>query len=173
MEKLIATIQFIGLALFSAQVPNTPGLQVLLPRVEAHIHAATEEPPPVDPDIDFTRTTTEVPPHRAYIIYKEDDFLSEIGWTSLDLPEQNIRPETATPLPRYKYVALSGELVKFYTDGVNTAVSSVPRRCQSLSAAIESLWAISPHASAFPPDSSAPVQRSSLGPKTDAVSTHS
>jgi len=119
MKELIATIHFIGLALFSSQVPNVPGLHVLVPRVESHVHEEIQ----LTDDVDFLQAKT-VEPHQAFIIYDQNDFLTEIGWTSESLPAHLTRTNVSEP-PRYRFVRLSGELVKFHTDGRNATVQNV------------------------------------------------
>jgi hypothetical protein len=145
MNELIATIHFIGLALFSTQVPNAPGLNVLLPRVESHQHAIVKTLEPVAiatepgtivpepgtivtdpvPIVTATPATTEVEPHQAFIIYDQRDFVEEVGWSPADVPAHMIRPGTVNP-PRYRFVRLTGERVRFHVDGKNVAVGNVP-----------------------------------------------
>lgn len=127
MNELIATIHFIGLALFSTQVPDAPGLHVLLPRVESHQHEAPQAETIDGTTEEVTITTEEtrvVEPHQAFIIYDQRDFVEEIGWTPEDVPAHLIRQDTTNP-PQYKFVRLTGEQVKFHADGGNATISDL------------------------------------------------
>lgn len=141
MKELIATIHFIGLALFSTQVPNEDGLRVLLPRIE-HRQAAANKTTTTTTNTTTATTTTlnkqvltrdplndhisikAVESHNAYIIFEEDDLLQEIGWKSDAVPAHMIKE--SDPPVRYRLVRLNGERVTFLANGVNPPAAAAP-----------------------------------------------
>lgn len=137
MKELIATIHFIGLALFSTQVPNEPGLRVLLPRIENrekavtktatnnHHVTLTKQALTRDPHTLTGNTAINaVESHNAYIIFAEEDLLQEIGWTSEGVPAHMVK--ASDPPVRYRLVRLNGERVTFLANGVNPPAAAAP-----------------------------------------------
>lgn len=129
MKELIATIHFIGLALFSTQVPNEDGLRVLLPRIENRERAVskattltkqvvTKDTLPGMVDIKAVES------HNAYIIFEEEDLLQEIGWQSETVPAHMVKE--SDPPVRYRLVRLNGERVTFLANGVNPPAVAAP-----------------------------------------------
>ncbi|HEX8411827.1 MAG TPA: hypothetical protein VF883_23465 [Thermoanaerobaculia bacterium] len=130
MKELIATIHFIGLALFSSQVPNEDGLRVLLPRIEHRERAVTTttltgQVVTRDPlTLTGTSAIRAVESHNAYIIFEEDDLLQEIGWKSEAVPAHMVKE--SDPPVRYRLVRLNGERVTFLANGVNPPAAAAP-----------------------------------------------
>ncbi|HEX6086585.1 MAG TPA: hypothetical protein VF266_18795 [Thermoanaerobaculia bacterium] len=116
MDK-IALIHFIGLALFSTQVPGNEGaLRVLLPRIEQHQSITNHTMTSAG---DGT-TMRRIESHVAAVIYRESDMLQEIGWESEAVPEHMLVPTTGAPVP-YRMARLDGERLTFLATGDNAA----------------------------------------------------
>ena len=115
MRELIATIHFIGLALFSTQVPGENGLRVLLPRIESK---HTGHRIPLTPSEETVQASIES--HVAAIVYDGSAVLQEIGWTPEDLPSQMVAPSASTT--KFRMVRLNGERITFHATGSNPAV---------------------------------------------------
>ncbi|HEV7240102.1 MAG TPA: hypothetical protein VGQ36_12755 [Thermoanaerobaculia bacterium] len=98
-----AIIQFIGIVLFSAQIPNDPGIHAIVPRI-AHSH---------HPNTTVVSFVEGVEDHKAVILYRAEDRLTG---SPLWKPKK---------LRNWEYVELNGERVQFITDGGNDA-SAVP-----------------------------------------------
>ena len=108
MDTTTAIIQFIGIVLFSAQIPNDPGVHAIVPRIEHHTHTQLNySKVSVKPNAD----ATGVEDHVAVIIYREQDRLHKVGgW----------RPDGALR-NGWEYVRLNGEHVQFLSNGANAA----------------------------------------------------
>jgi hypothetical protein len=107
MDATTAVIQFIGIVLFSAQVPNDPGVHAILPRLAhaEHAHLSSGNAANIIKDV------TGIEEHVAVIIYREEDRLHRVGgWRS----EGTLRNG-------WEYVRLRGEQVQFLTNGANDA----------------------------------------------------
>ena len=116
MDK-IAIIHFIGLALFSTQVPGNEGaLRVLLPRIEQHQSATTNH---TMTSSGTGTTMRRIESHVAAIIYKESDLLQEIGWDTEPLPSHMLAPNAAPAT--YRLARLDGERLTFMATSDNAA----------------------------------------------------
>jgi hypothetical protein len=100
MDTTTAIIQFIGIVLFSAQVPNDPGIHAILPRI-GHVHTLPAHLATVPDDA--------VENHVAVILYRKEDRLHNVGGWRADGFLKN----------GWEYVLLDGERVQFLTDGEN------------------------------------------------------
>jgi len=106
MNEMIATIQFVGLCLFTTAVPPHDRMNVLLPRSEA-------SQPSRQSWLPWRRKAAPaIEEHSAVIVFRDEDAQAEIGWTSQDF----------TPDAAFQYVRLSGETVTFHTTGPNVAI---------------------------------------------------
>ncbi len=133
MDTTTAIIQFIGIVLFSAQVPNDPGLHAIIPRI-GHVHKQQIE---VLPKLDTqsqqnqAALTTMVAPsgvenHFAAIIYRDADRVDKAGGWQYD----------GTLANGWRYVELDGDQVQFLTNGANEDAqipANLPRTGGSLS----------------------------------------
>ena len=134
-ELLVATIHFVGLALFSSQVPGEQGLRVVLPSLEQHQTHHAEAAPAPAPTRGLTTTkmltsdnmtqleTLTIEPHVAAIVYDERAFREQTGWPSEPVPAKMVIPSTAGTTPVYRMVRLNGERVTFDAQGSNPAVA--------------------------------------------------
>ena len=91
-------VHFVGLALFSSQVPNDCGLKAILPRVfytaSKTAQAATK--------------TRHVEDHEAVLIFRTDSYVSGSTWGK-PIPVPKIKGQTGS----YEYVKLNGDRVRF------------------------------------------------------------
>jgi hypothetical protein len=104
-------ILFVGLTLWSQQIPNDCGVKAILPRVEHTTHAGSAHglatsPSPV--------SLLPVQKHRAAIVFPRYSFRSQNGWGApTELPEQNLTDESEKLL----FVPLDGDSLRFDTNG--------------------------------------------------------
>jgi hypothetical protein len=115
-----AIIQFIGIVLFSAQVPNDPGVHAIIPRI-GHDHQQTVE--------SFVDGVEE---HKAVILYRKEDLLHTGGWRADHVLHNG-----------WEYVELDGERVEFVTDGRNGA-AEIPLQLPHTGGGLCSTYAVKP-----------------------------
>src|SRR5687767_7063085 len=103
MDTTTAIIQFIGIVLFSSQVPNDPGVHAILPKIghAEHVHYLANPKPDAN--------ATGVEDHVAAIIYRERDRLHRVGGWKKD---GDLKSD-------WEYVLLRGEHVQFLTNSAN------------------------------------------------------
>jgi hypothetical protein len=121
--NLIAIIHFLGLALFSTQVPGEEGaLRVLLPRIEQQQHQQhqTVNASMTSGSSDAVMMRT-IEPHVAALIFKEKDLLQEINWESEPVPDHMLQP-FAQKEP-WRLVRLDGESITFKPSAENAPVT--------------------------------------------------
>ena len=106
MEPTSAVIQFIGIILFSASIPNDPGVHAILPRI-GHVHQI--QAPGSPPSSEQESFVDGVEDHVAVIMYRREDRLSLVGGWRADGMLQN----------GWEYVRLDGEHVQFLSNGKN------------------------------------------------------
>jgi hypothetical protein len=110
MDPTTAIVQFIGIVLFSAQVPGDPGLHAIMPRI-GHVHKSEFHQLP-DPDAETNMTrigSAGVENHVSVIMYRDEDRLyPNGGWKS-----------DGTLANKWSYVALNGERIRFLANGTN------------------------------------------------------
>lgn len=108
MDTTTAIIQFIGIVLFSSQIPNDPGVHAIVPRIEheAHVHLSYG-----DANTKPKTNVSGVEDHAAVIIYRRRDRLHKVGGWKAD---GGLRSD-------WEYVRLDGEHVQFLTNGANAA----------------------------------------------------
>ena len=101
-----AIIQFIGIVLFSANVPGDPGVHAIVPRIEhaqhQHISFGATQAQNINP-------APGVEDHAAVIIYRTEDRLSRAGNWKKDGTLKN----------GWEFVELDGEQLQFLSNGVN------------------------------------------------------
>jgi hypothetical protein len=111
MDKATDVIVFfVGLTLWSQQIPNDCGVKAILPRVEhttgkgsAHSPAASPSPISVLP----------IPKHQAAIVFPKYSYLSQNGWgVPEELPGQTLTNDSGKLL----FVRLNGDTVHFLTN---------------------------------------------------------
>ena len=120
-----AIIQFIGIVLFSASVPNDPGVHAILPRIGEiqHIHNTSAQ----SPKPQATLSPIGVETHVSVIMYRGEDRQSGSGtWKQ----KGNLKNG-------WEYVMLDGEQVQFLTNGTNN-VPEVPTELPDASPLTES-----------------------------------
>ena len=94
MDISTAIIQFIGIALFSAAIPEDPGVKAIVPRIG-------------DSDDGTAISFIDgVEKHKAVILFRQEDRLHNVGGWRAD----------ATLPSGWQYVELDGEYVQFITD---------------------------------------------------------
>jgi len=97
-----AIIHFIGIVLFSAQIPDDPGVHAIIPRIGSTTTA-----------VSFISNVEE---HTAAIIYRQEDLLEKsTAWKTITAPNRD-----------WEYVVLDGERVQFVTDDGNSDPVSPP-----------------------------------------------
>jgi hypothetical protein len=119
MIKLVATIHFIGICLFTTAASNDGKLYVVLPRIQAtgmhqHMNLQATRPRPAPASQSQSGSTPGlggVENHTAFLAFRDVDFLTVAGWTPQALPGQ----------PGYQYIVLSGETISFNTNAANPA----------------------------------------------------
>lgn len=111
MDTTTAIIQFIGIVLFSAQIPDDPGVHAILPRI-GHVHKSDLHNMP---KLEAKQTGDEhlsasgIENHFTVIMYRDADRLYKTGgWRS-----------DGTLANGWSYLALDGERVQFLTHGDN------------------------------------------------------
>jgi hypothetical protein len=104
-------IFFVGLTMWSDQIPNDCGVKAILPRVHTTMTPGATVP-------------IHVQDHVAAIIFHADSFVSQEGWDEVKtLPAGTTTPTPpggTTPTPPagvFKYVVLDGDPVRFVTNG--------------------------------------------------------
>jgi hypothetical protein len=114
-----AIIQFIGIVLFSAAIPQDPGVHAILPRIEAQTHAE-HYVNPGDAKQDAQMSAMGVQEHVAVILYRDEDVISRgKGWR-----------RTGSLKNGWEFVELDGEQVQFLTNTENaqpTIPGDIPR----------------------------------------------
>ncbi|HUR80551.1 MAG TPA: hypothetical protein VM733_07280 [Thermoanaerobaculia bacterium] len=116
---VVATIHFLGLAMFSTQVPPDEGaMRVLLPRVEQQ-HKMTMTS---SSGGSMEQMVKSVESHVAAVIVKESDLLQEINWESEPVPEHMLE-DWAQKTP-YRMVRLDGETLTFMPSVDNKPVAT-------------------------------------------------
>ncbi len=119
--NLIATIHFLGLALFSTQVPREEGaLRVLLPRIEQQQHQQHANAPMLSASSDPALMRT-IEPHVSALIFRTSDLLQEINWESEPVPVHMLQPY-AQKEP-WSMVRLDGESITFMPTAENSPVT--------------------------------------------------
>lgn len=108
MTETIATIYFLGLALFSDRVPDHPGVHALLPHIKERAAVAGHR---------------HVEPHIAGIIFAKSDLKETIGCTLEEAPEHLIATSDTAPAEPHLMLPLDGEQVSFFTGGENYSVN--------------------------------------------------
>ena len=110
MDPTTAIIQFIGIVLFSAAVPDDPGLHAIIPRI-GHVHKSEFHnlPPEEAPENLASVGKQEVENHISVIMYRDEDKLYNVGGWRADGDLAN----------GWKYLALNGERIRFISDGSN------------------------------------------------------
>lgn len=143
MSATEVIIQFVGLCLFSAGVPNDPGVHAILPRITSGLHehatdvelgqastrdarsargaAVTEESAS-----QVRRGATPAPPagaiepHVTMLVFHKDLVDNDSQWPVAMIPGGG------NPLKDYRQVTLNGEHVTFLAHGVNPPLTSLP-----------------------------------------------
>ena len=96
-------IFFVGLTLWSEQLPNDCGVKAILPRVVQTISTGTMP------------SESHLEDHKAALIFRRESLVSQTGWEEVKtLPKRN--PDSTTE-PVYQYVSLDGDSVRFLTNG--------------------------------------------------------
>lgn len=111
MDTTTAIIQFIGIVLFSSQVPNDPGIHAILPRI-GHVHKSDlHTMPKLDPKQTGEQhlSPTGIENHVSVIMYRDADRLYKTGGWRSDGGLAN----------GWSYLALDGERVQFLTHSGN------------------------------------------------------
>jgi len=108
MDTTTAIIQFIGIVLFSAQVPNDPGVHAILPRI-GHVHTIHSNNTTAGPAEEQESFIDDVESHVAAILYRKTDRLDIPGAWRADGTLKN----------DWQYVLLDGEHVQFLSNGRN------------------------------------------------------
>jgi hypothetical protein len=127
MDTTTAVIQFIGIVLFSSQVPNDSGVHAILPRIgHVHqIHGQQTVPTTNDPNKSFVDPGVES--HVAILMYHKNDRIPG-GWRRDGVLNNG-----------WEYVRLDGERVQFLTNSSNAPPSiptSLPRAAAAPSCTI-------------------------------------
>jgi hypothetical protein len=100
-------IFFVGLTLWSEQVPYDCGVKAILPRVG---HSVPAVPTGTVPEPEHA-----IENHKAALIFRAESLVSQTGWDEVrTLP---LREPGSTTEPVYKYVVLEGDSVRFLTNG--------------------------------------------------------
>lgn len=114
-----AIIQFIGIVLFSSQIPGDPGAHAIMPRIGS-----------TSTSISFVSGVEE---HKAVILYRDDDLLEKsTAWRARPAPNNG-----------WQYVELDGERVQFFSDADNP-VPAVPALLPRVGAGICTSFAVAP-----------------------------
>jgi hypothetical protein len=91
-------IHFVGLALFSSQVPNDCGLKVILPKV---VYTAPKT-------VEAANKMHHVEDHQAVLIFRTDSYIPTSSWGKpVRVPK--LKGQTVS----YEYVTLDGDRVRF------------------------------------------------------------
>lgn len=118
-------IFFVGLTLWSQQIPNDCGVKAILPRVEhttcdGSAHGPAASPSPV--------SLLPIQKHQAAIVFPKYSFLpktsplSQDAWgTPEELPGQNLTNDSEKLL----FVRLDGDLVRFLTNGATNVPANL------------------------------------------------
>jgi hypothetical protein len=91
-------VHFVGIALFSSQVPNDCGLKVILPKV---VYTAPKTAQAV-------KKTNHVEDHAAVLIFRTDSYVPGSSWGK-PIPLPKTKGQTVS----YEYVKLDGDRVRF------------------------------------------------------------
>lgn len=102
MSATEAIVQFIGIVMLTASVPNDPGVHAIVPRIERRQFRGVAV------------GGAGVETHTAVILYQKADKLGISNWTPTAFQQA------------WEYVVLKGERLQFVTSAVNGA-SSIPR----------------------------------------------
>lgn len=112
---------FVGLALWSEEVPNDCGVKAILPRVEhttcgENVHHPAASPSPV--------SLLPIQNHQAAIVFpgysfvRESSLLAQNGWGA---PQELPGQDSAEDDEKLLFVKLDGESVRFLTNGATNA----------------------------------------------------
>jgi hypothetical protein len=96
-------IFFVGLTMWSDQVPNDCGVKAILPRIQTR------------PDT-VAMLSRHVEDHVAAIIFPAESFESQEGWDEVKTMQAGATT-TTPPSGVFKYVVLDGDPVRFVTNG--------------------------------------------------------
>ncbi|HYK05845.1 MAG TPA: hypothetical protein VE974_29130 [Thermoanaerobaculia bacterium] len=108
-------IFFVGLTVWSEQIPSDCGVKAILPRV-VHEKQRSQEPTP------------HVQNHAAGIVFRADSFVSLEGWECPRIlgTDQSVPCDAATaPTEAFWYVLLDGDPVRFLTNGATNVPASL------------------------------------------------
>lgn len=112
-------ILFVGLTLWSQQIPNDCGVKAILPRVEhtacdGSAHGPAASPSPV--------SLLPIQNHQAAIVFPKSSLLSQTGWGDPEeLPGQNVADDGEKLL----FIRLNGDLVRFHTNEATNVPSNL------------------------------------------------
>lgn len=119
MDTSTAIIQFIGIVLFSAQIPNDPGVHAILPRITEDHHHVQMISSKTETDSENVSFVDGVEEHVAVIFYRKKDLLDTVGSWRQDGTTSN----------GWEWVELDGEHIQFISDAKNdepTIPASLP-----------------------------------------------
>src|SRR5882757_3262711 len=99
-------VHFVGIALFSNQVPNDCGLKVILPRI---VHAAPKVATAANKGPSATSSaSSHVENHQAVLVFRTDSYVPGSSWGK---PTPLTKPDARGV--KYEYVKLDGDRVRF------------------------------------------------------------
>jgi hypothetical protein len=112
-----AVIRVVGIAMVTNQVPNDPGIHIILPAIHGVMTMPPinlQQPTPISQTI-FRQRRQEptVEEHKAVLIFRQCNFATAPNWQVNDLPN----------FPGVKYVDLTGSIIQFVGNKSNAAAS--------------------------------------------------
>lgn len=126
MDVTQVIIHFVGLALFSASVPNDPGVHAILPRITSSFHRHERIHVP-----EISQARMQSLPHIQYGSGVEDHVAMLVYPAAIEDPASPWKgaaiPGAAPALSSYKQVTLNGEHVRFLADGPNHSLTALPQ----------------------------------------------
>ena len=134
MSATEAVVQFIGIIMMTAGVPNDPGVHAIVPRIERSGLGSPVERRQAVPRTQ--RSAAGIVPfrpqgveaHTALILYQTSARIGEADWTPVPFGEA------------YEYVVLKGERLQFVTGAVNAAPAvprDLPRACPTTTTTLQ------------------------------------